>query len=239
VDALTIARLQVENVFSTAFMVDGCANVRLYVKNAWKSKYVRFLLQRIECEKLPRFTEYFRSDGINTLNALQSKSFVTDEERKVIEAQQLGIKQEEGWKKYKIAPFPAPHTVLQECSDSDLKRMLTRLYAEYEYLCSFAHGVNDSPLFRTMSDPRSPYRHYSSSSQIEDFYQRQILETPVLYSAMSCVIVGTEVAAKFPDAIELKAKLTGAWTLLINIGLQAQFAWHLRAKKILGVLDAS
>lgn len=59
VDALTIARLQLEVLYSLCFMLQGGQNVRLFLKNGWKKKYIRFLLQREEHGHLSRFSDYF------------------------------------------------------------------------------------------------------------------------------------------------------------------------------------
>ncbi len=59
VDALPIARLQLEVLYSLCFMLQDAQNLRTFLKNGWKKKYVRFLLQREEQAQLPRFAEYF------------------------------------------------------------------------------------------------------------------------------------------------------------------------------------
>jgi len=73
--------------------------------------------------------------------------------------------------------------------------MLSRLYPEYQFLCSFAEGDPEALFFRAVSDSRSPFRKFLSTADIEDFYQRQILEPPVTYSASSAVQAATDVAA--------------------------------------------
>jgi hypothetical protein len=93
--------------------------------------------------------------------------------------------------------------------------MLERLYPEYQYLCSFAHGDSEAAFFRAVSDPQSALQSAVPSGQIEDFYQRQVLEMPRIYSAIAAVQAATEVAAIYPAQIDLLAAVTKAWATLV------------------------
>ena len=46
VDALALARLQIEAIYSVCLMVEDESYVTMYLKHHWKSLYVRWLLRR-------------------------------------------------------------------------------------------------------------------------------------------------------------------------------------------------
>ena len=111
-----------------------------------------------------------------------------------------------------------------------------RLYPEYQFLCSFAHGDSESTVFRAVSDPRSPLQSVFPSTQVKDFYQRQILETPIIHSAIAAVQAATEIAAIYSSHIELLVAATKAWTALTRLNLLAVPVWEIGAKNILPVV---
>jgi hypothetical protein len=90
VDALAIARLQLETVYTLCFLLEDHVNVQLFLKNGWKKKYVRFLLHREEMGCIRRFGDYFSGQVISTLEALRIRSFVSDNEKRTIEEEELG-----------------------------------------------------------------------------------------------------------------------------------------------------
>ncbi|HYL93773.1 MAG TPA: hypothetical protein VEW69_11535 [Alphaproteobacteria bacterium] len=236
VDALAIARLQLETLYSLCFMLQDAANVRLFLKYGWKKKYVRFLLDREERRNLPRFDEYFSKTAAPFIEELRKRSGVTTEEKLTIEQEQIGTPVPAGFVPVPIERFPTPRAVIRAIRNSDQKDMLERLYPDYEYLCSFAHGDTESSLFRTILDSRLPFKNMLGSGQVEDFFQRQVAETPLTYSIISAVQVATEVAAIYPANVELLAKVTEAWNWLIKGTLYASPVWERRAKKILPLI---
>jgi hypothetical protein len=236
VDALAIARLQLETLYTLCFMLQDAANVRLFLKYGWKKKYVRFLLDREERRNLPRFNEYFNTTAVSFIEALRAMSGVTADEKLTIEHDEIGAPVPAGFIAARIGRFPAPGGVIQKITNPDQKSMLERLYPDYEYLCSFAHGDAESSLFRTVLDSRLPFQKRLSSGQLEDFFQRQVAETPLIYSVVSGVQVATEVAALYPGNVELLAKVTEAWMWLLKGTLYATPVWERRAKKILPLI---
>jgi len=236
VDALTIARLQIENLFTICFLLQSPENVRLFLKNAWKKKYVRFLLHRAEHVHLSRFDEYFNVTGLEMIDKLQGECFVSDQERHTIDFQQLGTPSGQPPQLVRIEGFPGPAAVVKKVINLDQQRMLARLNSEYEFLCSFAHGDAEAVVTRTLADTRSPFHRFLTTSAIEKHYQEHVLEPPILYSALSSILVATEVAAVFPDQVELRARLGLAWEFLTKSSLLTVSAWEIRAKKVLGVL---
>ena len=84
-DALPIARLQLETLYTFCFLLQSAENVRLFLKNNWKKKYIRFLLEREERRNLQRFDEFYMRTGQSLIDMLQGLSSVSDEERQTIE----------------------------------------------------------------------------------------------------------------------------------------------------------
>jgi hypothetical protein len=167
---------------------------------------------------------------------LQQVSGVSDDERKTIDIEELGVTFSPMPTITKIPNFLTPGGQLSQLTNANQKKMLERLYPEYQFLCSFAHGDAESVLFRAISDPRSKYQGLFSTTAIEDFYQRQVLEQPIIYSALSAMQVATEVAAMYPGNVELAAKVATAWTFLIQYSLQVVPTYEIRAKGVLGII---
>lgn len=237
VDALAIARLQLEMVYTLCFLLQRPDNLRLFLKNSWKKKYIRFLLQREEHRSLPRFDDYYLRQGLTTLNALQRKSFVTDDERITIELDELGAASGRSPQPIRIATFPTPRGIIDQILNPTQVKLLKRLYPEYQFLCSFAHGDAEAAAFRAISDTRSPVRHFFTDEQRQDFYQRQVCEMPVTYSVISSVQVATEIAALYPGALKLLVEVSEAWTLLLKFTLLAAPLWEIRAKAVLPLIS--
>jgi hypothetical protein len=233
VDGLAIARLQLETLYSFCFMIQNPENVRLFLKNGWKKRYIRFLLHREELCNLPRFQSYLSSDALPLLEVLQLPSCVTDAEKSTIEHDELGTPGGPNFTRVPIQEFPTPGRIIPAIAVQSQRRMLERLYPEYQFLCSFAHPAMESLLFRAISDPRSPVRQHVDHEKLKDFYQRQVLEPAVIYSTIAAVQVATEVAAICPADVELLARLAEAWTLLLKTTLLAVPVWEIRGKEVL------
>jgi hypothetical protein len=236
VDALAIARLQLETLYSLCFLLQDPENIRLYLKNGWKKKYVRFLLEREECRELPRFDKFLNMKAGPFLDGLQKLSSVSDEEKRTIEIEELGAPFGPQPQHIRIRKFPTPMGVIDAITEPTQKKMLARLYPEYQYLCSFAHGDSEASLFRVISNKRSVASSLMSTAQIEDFYQRAILETPFIYSALSAIQAATEIAAFYPGNLELLVKVTKAWEFLRTAHLLSAVVWKLRAKHVLPLI---
>jgi hypothetical protein len=131
VDALALARLQLEALYSVCLMVQDPSFVDIYVKSFWRDNYVRFLLVREECKGLRRFDEYLNQGGPGTLEMLRQGAGVTNEEKATVEFEELGTPLPVGTNEAKIRPFPVPlseHCWLQcefECTPSIFRMILS------------------------------------------------------------------------------------------------------------------
>jgi hypothetical protein len=238
VDAMTIARLQLETLYSFCFLLQDANNVSLLLKSGWKKQYIRFLLEREECKNIPRFDEYVNKVGSQHHEHMRVFLNVSDVEKLTIESEELGTTMPAGIKKEVIPGFPTPAKIIDKIANSDQKSMLERLYPEYQWLCSFAHGDQVSLLFRAILDKRSPQAKYIDPDKRADLFQRQIAEYSVLYSAIGVVQAATELAVIYPHDIELMVKVSNAWSGLSKFTLLSRSVWERRAKKILPLISA-
>ena len=236
VDALAIARLQLETLFSICLMLQDVQYLRDFVKSTWKTAYTRFLLQREECAALPRFSEYLNATAGPMLDKFRVMSGVTEAEKLTIEHEEIGAAIPPGFVLEKIAQFPTPRRVIDKITNTAQKEMLKRLYPEYQYLCSFAHGSPDAWMLKAILDERSIYRRFFTSGEIEDRFQRGVGEPAILYSVLSGVQAAAEIAAHYPANVELLAALGEAWSFLADRHLLVMAIWERRTRALLKVV---
>jgi hypothetical protein len=236
VDALALARLQLEGLYSVCLMVEDPSYVDVYIKNGWKDKYVRFLLQREECKDLKRFDDYLQRQAMPMLEKIRLVCGVSPEERATIDLDELGIPLPPGSPPSRIKRFPQPREIIERIKDSTRKQMLERLYPEYRYLCAYAHGSTESAMFKTAFFERSPYRTLLSEAQREDLFQKQVGLPALTFSCLGIVQASCEVAAFYPADIELKRSLIEAWNLFSDVSLLTIRVWEMRTKKLLGIV---
>jgi len=156
VDALALARLQIEAIFSVCLMVENESFVIQYLKHHWKALYVRWLLRREEVKNLSRFTEFVTITGPQGIEEFRRASGVTEAEQFTIDNEELGLPLPAGVRNTPIRKFPMPGGAIQKIIDPGRKMMLSRLYFEYKYLCSFTHGSAQSAIFKVLLNDRSP-----------------------------------------------------------------------------------
>jgi len=221
VDAMTVARLQLEALYSFCFLLQDPNNVAIFLKSGWKKQYIRLLLMREESINIQRFSGSVNSDLLPTLERMGKIIGVTDAEKRTIENDELGTQMPAGVQRAFIEGFPTPGKVIDRIVDIDQKGMLERLYPEYQWLCSFAHGDQNASFFRTALDKRSPPGKRATPEAREAIFQKLIAEESVFYSSICAVQAATEVAAKYPGDIELMVKVTTAWTGLNKFTLLA------------------
>ena len=90
VDALVLARLQLEGLYTMCLLTEKAEYVDRFVKEAWKRQYVRYLLMREETKGLERFVEA-QTDvhELSRLLKLATVWNVTEAERLTIEYDEL------------------------------------------------------------------------------------------------------------------------------------------------------
>jgi len=236
VDSLCLARLQVETIFNLCLMLESTSALSTYLKDAWKKQYIRFLVEREECNSLPRFKAFLFEHALPLLEKLQEAAGVSAEERQTIEADHVGTAQPIG-RPQRIHPFPTPAKAMGKVTCAERKRMLCRLYPEYNWLCAFAHGSPLVSLMKATLDPREQFRKQFTSSQIEETWRKEVGERSVFLSCLAVVQCSTELIALYPGEIELCRVVIEAWNLLYDQSLLARTLWEVRSKALLGVID--
>ena len=204
--------------------------VELYAKNGWEKLYERYLLEREECKKLPRFIGGLKAME-PYIDGLQHISGVSDVERKTIESEELGIPMPKGIHEMRIKQFPTPGKIIEQIADQDCKKMLVRLYAEYEYLSSYVHGLPDAVSYKEIF---GKHKHRFSTGRTEDIFQKRIVGPSLSLSWLTVVQSASELICLYPQDIELRATITEAWNKLLNHWILAKIIWEIRAKTLLG-----
>jgi hypothetical protein len=106
-----------------------------------------------------------------------------------VNKEELGIPMPAGMAEDPIQPFPTPGRGIKKITSSAAK-MLGRLYAEYVYLCSFAHGLPQANLFKNIFDSRFPDRRFVRDSEVKNRYQQQVVSKAYITSFMSIALYG-------------------------------------------------
>ena len=229
-DALLLARAQLESIFTICLMLEDPKWVGVYVKDGWKKLYKRFLLEKEEATHLPRMSKPHNKLMAPYIAALQQLSGVTEEEKGTIEEEELGIALPPGIVRANIKRFPTPRGVIQEINEDDRKAMLIRLYADYGHLSSYAHVLPEATNIKASF---GKYRDRLSTTQKEDMFQKEISGPSLYLSYLSVIQSASELTCLYPGDIELSATVTEGWNLLTKYSLLGKVIWEIRAKALL------
>lgn len=233
VDALALARTQLEGLYAICFMLEKPEHVDRYVRDDWAKDYRRLLLEREEYKGLPRFQDELQTRRPKKLRELQAFLGISEAERQTIDERELGSRLPLGAARKEIARFPTPARVLKAIqSNSGRKRMLERLYFEYEHLSRFVHGLPAANILKTVLDEKSPYRLLVSQEQRQDFFQREIAERGVTYSYLSVIQAAAEFLTVYADNADFVAVVREACKLFSENHLLCRAIWEIRTKEL-------
>ncbi len=235
VDSLIIARAQVEYVFTVYILLDKPETFAIFLKDSWKKRYIRYLIERHECSKLPSFREFIDEKAEPLLEAMRQLLGISDEEKQTIEAELLDTAPPASGPK-RIPLFPTPRQVLNQMASPERRAVLARLHPEYAWLSSFVHGSPESTLNKCMFDKRSRYFELFSSGQHEAAWRKEVGEKAVLLSVLSVAVCTAELVELYPADVELRRAAGEACGELADFSLLAQSLWHRRLKKLLQVI---
>jgi hypothetical protein len=217
---------------------EGADWVDVYVRDGWKKQYEQFLLQKAETTKLKRYDEYSNKTGPHHLAAVGKTIGITKAQVATIEHEQLNAPMPVGVAQDHIPQFPTPGKAINKLpKGGDKRRMLERLYPEYVFLCSFAHGLPDANLFKMMFNKDSKFRDYWSDAELKDTFRRNVAERSYVTSLLSMIQSAAEITALYPTDVELLAGVTKAWEETSRDSLLGKAIWNIRTKKLLGVID--
>lgn len=235
VDAAPIARVQLETLYALCLVLEQPPYLNVYLKDSWKQVYVRHLLMDAECKNLPAITAELDKQA-PSLEGLRKLAGVTDEEKATIRSEQLNEPLPSGVQSAPIAHFPTPGVALKHIRDVDRKKMLCRLYFEYQSLCSFVHFSTHPRAFKAIFDSREPFSKLFTSEQLENMFQKEIAVPAIWVDFLSIVQGAAEMITLYPGDVELRRAVTEAWTPLSEKTIMGRAVWEFRAKKLLGII---
>ena len=239
VDALVLARLQLEGLYNLCLMFEAPEYVTRFQHEAWMRQYTRWMLYRQELISIDRFRPEVDREHPRLMKLMQIWG-ITNEQRLTIEFREMELDPPAGFIPQPIKAFPTPGKVIEELPDGPKRRMLTRLYPEYQELCSYAHGRPVAGFGKMIFDDRSPTRRdfmkmYGEAS-VHEMFQKQILGAAQIYSLISVAQAAAELTKLCPLHLDLQSAATRAWNELHGAHFLVNAVWNIRTKELLGAL---
>jgi hypothetical protein len=234
VNAMALVRSQLESLYATCLIVEQPAWLEVYLKDGWKTLYIRYLLMREQSAALRSVMEQL-AEQAEWMEGFRKHSGVTEEEKLTIEADELGKPLPKGMPRRPIPQFPTPGKLIELINDHDRIKVLQRLYPEYRYLCSFVHSPN-ARVLTAFFDDRELYARLLRQDQIELVFQKEIA-SPGLWLDVLCIVQScSEFIELYPADVELSRVLTEAWNSLIEKTYIGRIIWELRSQRLLGAI---
>lgn len=234
VDAMPLVRSQLEKLFGICLMVEDASALDDYLKNGWKLLYIRHLLMRAECQDIGDVMHVLDKQD-PSLESLRAISGVSEEERETIKSEALGLLLPPGFQRRSIRKFPTPAGVLDRLKNTNRKRMLCRLYLEYQFLCSDVHVSPHPVSIKALFDSHEPFNIMFSTPQLYEMFQKEIAGPAVWIDFLSIVQSCAEMIPIFSGDIELRRSVEEAWRHLSEQTYIGQAIWELRGKELLGI----
>ena len=233
IDALALARVPLEGLSTLCLMFESPSWIDVYLKDGWKKQYVRLLLECHETQKLERFYEFCKKTAPRNLDALRRFLGISNAQVATINKEELGSPMPSGLTEEVIERFPTPSGVINKLQAGDKRRLLERLYAEYVFLCSFAHGLPDSLLFKMMFSKTPPVPRAFDDEKIKDTFHRQVEQPAYTISLISLVQAASELTVLYPKDVELRTAAIKAWEKIEYGILLGRVVWNVRTKRLL------
>ncbi len=237
VDALLLARLQLEGLFSVCLMLEDIKHVTAFVQDHWRKQYVEYLIHSEETKHLPRYESHFAVERQRFVR-LGQEFGVCSPHLHTVEYQELDVPMPTGMQQRAIGQFPTPGKVIGLIASSfEKQQMLKRLYAKYAHLCSFAHGLGQANLLKNTFDSRSPERKLLRDSEVKDRYELEVVGEAYLTSFMSIAQCTAELTVLYPNNMEIVEAASRAWKHLTGASLITKAVWEIRTRKLLGAIS--
>jgi hypothetical protein len=236
VDALALARLQLEGLYALCLMFESAQYVDCFRRYYWQTTYVQYLLMREEVLGLPRFQEFASATPIDLIR-LGLQFGVTNAQLCTVENEELGVPLPPDINKEFIERFPTPGQAIDHIAQDNKRRMLERLYPKYQDLCSFAHGSGRANLFKLMFDERSPDAKFATDRERADRFQHHVLGEAFITSFFSIAQATSELTLLYPHCTDLTAAAINAWNQLSEASLWTKAVWEIRTRNLLGAIS--
>ncbi len=236
VNVMPLVRAQIETLYAICLIIETPGALSNYEKDGWKKLFIRHVVMREECRSLSRVTKGL-AEVEEWLEKLRIFSGVTNIEKQTIEAQELGVPLPPGTVPAPISAFPTPKRVIHRVTDPDRKRMLLRLYPEYQFLCGFVHFSPATVTLTSLLDSRQPFRKMFTTGQITETWQKEIAGPAMWLNVISVIQSCTEFLAIYPNNVELARCCVEAWKPLSENTFIGRVLWGLRTRKLLGAIS--
>lgn len=239
VDALVLARLQLEGLYNLCLLYESPAWVTRFQHEAWMRQYTRWMLYREETKGIDRFKKEVDGEYPRLMSLMQIWG-ITNEQRLTIEFREMEVDPPAGFVPQPIPPFPTPGKVIEAISDGPKRQMLKRLYPEYQELCSYAHGRPIAGFGKGVFDDRSVARQLFvdrfGEQYVKQMFQQQILGASQIHSLISVAQATAELTTLYPLNMELQAAAIKAWNELSGTHFLVNAVWDIRTKALLRVI---
>ena len=229
IEAMSISREQVESLFTVCLLLDDPNYwFSVYKKDNWKRKYWSYLLQKHECEKLPRFKKSL-NEIEPMFDKLQKSYGISSDEKKAIEFKFCNPN--------KSLPsslhFPTAGRAKDLIKNTSIKDCLERWYQEYQYLSGYSHGHMVKPLGLSILESRE----LNISEEEKQKYYENELEPSLTVSYVSSASVCAESCPLLDYNIEVIEALTNLWNELTELSLLGKLFWNIRIRNLLGAIQ--
>ena len=202
-------------------------------------QYTRWMLYREETKGIERFKNEVDGEYPRVM-ALMDLWGVTNDQRLTIEFCEMEVDPPQGFKPQPIQPFPTPGRVIEHLPQGPKRRMLMRLYPEYQELCSYAHGRPVAGFGKCVFDDRSVARKLlvdrHGESYVQKMFQKQVLGAAQIHSLISVAQATAELTTLYPMNMELQAAAIKAWNELSGAHFLVNAVWDIRTKDLLRVI---
>lgn len=240
IESMSLAREQVESLFTICLLLDNPNRwFSVYKKDSWQRQYRKYLLEKHEREKLPRFKKSL-NEIEPMFDKLQKRYGISSDEKEAIKFKFNNpngeLPSHLKHLKNKLPDFPTAGKALKELikNNNPVKYCLKRWYHEYKYLSGYSHGhmVKISMLaFLTSRELNI------SEGKKQELFEKEIQDSFVV-SFVSSASACAEACPLLVYNIEVIEALTNLWNELTELSLLGKLFWNIRISKLLGVIQA-
>jgi len=236
VDAMALARIQLETIYAIALIAEKPESLDIYIKNHWKGHYLRFLHERENYKNLSNRKNFYFTQGILILEKLRKDCGVSDDEKSTIDSDELGIPLPAGTSAKKIEDFPTPTRALERIKTVETRKMLTYLYPEYRHLCSFVHLSPLPKFLKGIFDDRSRYSSLFSQGEREEIFHKAVADEALWIGFLSIAQCAAELICFYPNDLELRKTVGDCWEVLSKSSFPAKSVYEIRTKSLIGII---
>jgi len=236
VDAMSLARVQLERGFLALLLTDSERWHVRYRKNAWKAFARKYFRDQRSLGHFEPYKDYFGPSGagITILRQFAHEMDVGEDEIQTLRTHVLGNEPDPRWTQWFIADMPTPGRTVQELNDPQRKALAEALHPYYDNLSHFSHGGLVGVM--TAAILRGEAGGAESDSSAGSFWHASIVESTLPVSYVAMLLVATMFAVELKDNDKLIETLIKAWRPYHSDGSPLGIAvWDNWAARALGV----